>query len=64
MKDHGLLVERYRPTKLENFVGNEHIKSQIGKYLDQGDIQNFIFYGIIYKRHCNFVRKLIVTQRI
>jgi replication factor C small subunit len=45
MKDHGLLVERYRPTKLENFVGNEHIKSQIGKYLDQGDIQNFIFYG-------------------
>ena len=25
-KNHSLLVERYRPTKLENYVGNENIK--------------------------------------
>jgi len=44
-KDHGLLVERYRPNTLENFIGNENIKSKIQNYLDQNDIQNFIFYG-------------------
>ena len=45
MKDHSLLVERYRSQNLEEYVGNEHIKEQIQKYLDQNDIQNFIFYG-------------------
>jgi replication factor C small subunit len=45
MKDHGLLVERYRPTQLENYVGNENIKKTISQYLAQNDIQNLIFYG-------------------
>ena len=45
MKEHSLLVERYRPTTLENYVGNEHIKKSISKYLEQNDIQNLIFYG-------------------
>ena len=45
MKDHSLLVERYRPVALENYVGNEHIKKSIQQYLDQNDIQNLIFYG-------------------
>ena len=44
-KTHSLLVEKYRPTKLENYVGNENIKKSISKYLEQNDIQNLIFYG-------------------
>lgn len=44
-KEHTLLVERYRPTTLDNFVGNEHVKDNISKYLKQNDIQNLIFYG-------------------
>ncbi len=44
-KDHGLLVERYRPIELENYVGNEHIKKTIKQYLGQNDIQNLVFYG-------------------
>ena len=43
--ENSLLVEKYRPTKLENFVGNEKIKKSIARYLEQNDIQNFIFYG-------------------
>ena len=43
--NHSLLVEKYRPTVLENYVGNDNIKSVISKYLEQNDIQNFIFYG-------------------
>lgn len=44
-KDHSLLVEKYRSKVLDEYVGNEHIKKQIQSYLDQDDIQNFIFYG-------------------
>ena len=44
-RDHGLLVEKYRPDTLENYVGNEHIKKTISQYLSQNDIQNLIFYG-------------------
>ena len=43
--EHSLLVEKYRPTVLENYVGNVNIKKTISKYLEQNDIQNFIFYG-------------------
>jgi len=45
MKEHSLLVEKYRSKVLNEYVGNNHIKTQIQKYLDQDDIQNFIFYG-------------------
>jgi len=45
MKDNTLLVEKYRPTVLQDYVGNEQVKETIQKYLDQNDIQNFIFYG-------------------
>jgi replication factor C small subunit len=44
-KEHTLWVEKYRSQNLDNYVGNENIKSTIGKYLQQNDIQNFLFYG-------------------
>jgi len=43
--DNSLLVEKYRPNVLENYVGNETIKKSISKYLEQNDILNLIFYG-------------------
>lgn len=43
--DHSLLVEKYRSKDLSEYVGNDHIKKSIQQYLDQGDIQNFIFQG-------------------
>lgn len=45
MKSHSLLVEKYRPDTLDNYVGNEHIKKTISQYLGQNDIQNLVFYG-------------------
>ena len=44
-KEHSLFVEKYRPSSLENYVGNEHLKTTIFRYLEQNDIQNLIFYG-------------------
>ena len=44
-REHTLLVEKYRSSKLDEYVGNENIKRTISQYLDQNDIQNLIFYG-------------------
>jgi DNA polymerase III delta prime subunit len=44
-KEHSLWVEKYRSTDLNTYVGNENIKKTIQQYLDQNDIQNFIFSG-------------------
>ena len=41
-----LWVEKYRPTTLEEYVGNETIKNKIADYLKQGSIQNLLFYGV------------------
>jgi len=43
--ENSLLVEKYRPKTLNNYVGNENVKKAISAYLNQNDIQNFIFYG-------------------
>ena len=45
MKEHTLLVEKYRSKVLDEYVGNENIKTAIAQYLLQNDIQNLIFYG-------------------
>ena len=44
-KEHTLWVEKHRSQNLDSYVGNEQIKNTIAKYLEQNDIQNFIFYG-------------------
>ena len=41
-----LWVEKYRPTTLEEYVGNEMIKDKIADYLKQGSIQNLLFHGV------------------
>ena len=42
---HTLLNERYRPATLDGYVGNEQLKTTIAKYLEQNDIQNYLFHG-------------------
>ena len=41
-----LWVEKYRPTTLENYVGNETIKNKVEDYLKQGSIQNLLLHGV------------------
>ena len=43
--NNSLWVEKYRPNTLENYVGNDHLKGIIKRYLGENDIQNLIFYG-------------------
>ena len=43
--EHSLWVEKYRPNKLEDYVGNEHLKSKVAGYLESGDIPHLLLYG-------------------
>lgn len=45
MKENTLYVERFRPTTLEHFVGNQHVKDTIQRFLNQNDIPNMLFYA-------------------
>ena len=43
--EHTLWVERYRPTSLDTYLGNEHLKSKVSLYLESGDIPHLLLYG-------------------
>ena len=43
--DNSLLNEKYRPIVLDDYVGNDKLKSSIAKQLEQNDIQNYLLYG-------------------
>jgi DNA polymerase III delta prime subunit len=38
-------VEKYRPNKLEDYVGNEHLKEKVAGYLESGDVPHLLLYG-------------------
>ena len=44
-KDNSLWVEAYRPSKLEDYVGNDHLKEKIKDYIESGDIPHLLFFG-------------------
>ena len=44
-KDNSLWVEAYRPSKLEDYVGNDHLKDKIKDYIESGDIPHLLFFG-------------------
>jgi len=44
-KQHSLWVERYRPVSLENYIGNEHLKTKVSKYINTGDIPHLLLHG-------------------
>ena len=43
--EHTLWVEKYRPSSLDTYIGNEHLKSKVKVYLESGDLPHLLFYG-------------------
>ena len=42
---HSLWVEKYRPTTMDTYIGNEHLKSKVSVYLESGDLPHLLLYG-------------------
>ena len=43
--NNSLWVEKYRPRKLTEYVGNEHLKQKVSDYLQSGDVPHLLFFG-------------------
>ena len=40
-----LWVESYRPTSLDTYIGNEHLRSKVEVYIASGDLPHLLLYG-------------------
>jgi len=43
--NNSLWVEKYRPRKLSDYVGNEHLKEKVQGYLETSDVPHLLFFG-------------------
>jgi replication factor C small subunit len=43
--EHTLWVEKYRPSTLEGYVGNDTVRAKIEEYIKTQDIPHLLFYG-------------------
>lgn len=43
--NHSLWVEKYRPVKLEDYVGNDHLKTKVETFIENNDIPHLLLYG-------------------
>jgi len=43
--NNSLWVEKYRPNRLSEYVGNEHLKQKVSDYLQSGDVPHLLFFG-------------------
>ena len=43
--NHSLWVEKYRPSKLKYYIGNDHLKSKVRRYIDEQDVPHLLLYG-------------------
>ena len=43
--EHSLWCEKYRPSKLDDYVGNDGLKQKIKQYIKENDIPHLLFYG-------------------
>ena len=45
MVDNSLWVEKYRPIKLDDYVGNEHLKEKVSGYIESEDLPHLLLFG-------------------
>src|SRR5210317_166662 len=43
--NNSLWCEKYRPTNLDEYVGNDHLKEKVADYLQSGDVPHLLFFG-------------------
>lgn len=43
--EHGIWAEKYRPTNLDTYIGNDGIKEKIKSMISQNDVSHLLLYG-------------------
>jgi replication-associated recombination protein RarA len=64
-KTHSLWVERYRPTTLSDYVGNDTLKSKVEQYISSNDIPHLLLYGSAGTGKClDFSEKINIKIKL
>ena len=45
IEHHGIWNEKYRPTSLDTYIGNEHLKSKVSIFIETNEPPHLLFYG-------------------
>jgi DNA polymerase III delta prime subunit len=45
VRHHTIWAEKYRPSKLEDYVGNDTLKAKVNQYIETNDIPHLLLYG-------------------
>jgi replication factor C small subunit len=45
IEHHGIWNEKYRPTSLDTYIGNVHLKSKVSIFIETNDPPHLLFYG-------------------
>ena len=45
-RNHYIFAEKYRPKTLDTYIGNDHLKEKVSRYIQSGDIPHLLFYGV------------------
>ena len=45
VNNHSIWCERHRPSKLEDYVGNDTLKAKVKQYIETNDIPHLLLYG-------------------
>ena len=60
--NHSLWVEKYRPSDLSTYIGNEHLKDKVKVYLESEDVPHLLLYGVAGTGKTTLAK--IITQNI
>lgn len=45
VRHHTIWAEKYRPSKLDDYVGNDTLKAKVNQYIETNDIPHLLLYG-------------------
>ena len=62
MVDNSLWVEKYRPIKLDDYVGNEHLKEKVSGYIETEDVPHLLLFGRAGTGKTTLAKNITVTS--
>ena len=64
MESHGLWVEKYRPQDLSTYVGNEHLKSKVKRFLEDGNVPHYYYMVELVAAKPHLLKLLLIMLSV
>ena len=65
VNNHSIWVEKYRPSVLSDYVGNDTLKAKVKQYIETNDIPHLLLYGSAGTGKClDFSEKINIKIKL